>query len=56
MEINFKTLANPTITKAVKYEKRPITLGERTNLWGTEINITKAPSNIFNKIKERIRR
>ena len=54
MELDFKPLGNPSVTETVKYQQKPITLGERINLWGTEINRTKAPSNIINFIRKYI--
>lgn len=48
MNIKFTPIATPTETKTVTREPVVKTLGERANLWGTQQNITKAPSNTFN--------
>ena len=50
--MEFIPTGNPTSTESPTYEIRPITLGERTNLWGTSIRRTEAPSNISMTKKE----
>jgi len=52
MNLEFIPTGNPTSTESPTYEIRPITLGERTNLWGTSIRRTEAPSNISMTKKE----